>query len=97
MYEIREGIVCRDIGGIFFALDIHDKYLYRNHKLITLNSSGYKFMQIICKVHQFNEEELFNQLKNIFYNDITLNKDIVMQDIKKMLEILKQLGWVYVV
>lgn len=46
-YTIREGIVARNIGGVYFLVDIHNKDYYDNKLLERVNQTGYEIVRII--------------------------------------------------
>ena len=37
MYQVREGIILRDIAGIYFLIDINKKNFYDLQKIDTVN------------------------------------------------------------
>lgn len=39
-YSIKEGIVLRDVGGVVFLIDIHEKYYYDYKNLFSVNDIG---------------------------------------------------------
>ena len=91
---MREGIVCRDIGGLYFAIDVHDKYLYRNHRLIALNKTAYEFMNAMCSLGVFDEEQIYNVISEGVMSHWNLDKQQVCKDITFFAESLISLGWV---
>ena len=94
-YRLREGIVCRDIAGVYFAFDIHDKYLYRHKEIKGLDDIAYKILQIMTECEVFSSADISSKLLKNVVLPIGVSGEKVLCDIDKMIATLSDMGWVY--
>lgn len=94
-YVLRDGIVCRDIAGIFFAVDINDKHFYRNRQINNLNETAYVLLSIMSNKESFSIEEIVVELESKLSKESNVDHDTLTRDITSFVKQLECRGWVY--
>lgn len=80
LYRFNNDFVLRDIGGIYFAVDITDKYIYKNKKMYSVNKTAFVLLQIAQNKSIFSVEDLFNDFLPLL-NAQSINKDEILNDL----------------
>lgn len=78
-YYISESFVLRDIGGIYFAVDITDKHVYKEKKIISLNEIGYTILKLAKEQKRFSAQSLTADLTRLLVGDFDsarIQKDV---------------------
>lgn len=94
MYKIREGIVSRDIGKLYFLVDIHEKHCYEIKKIYSVNEMGKFLFDLMNQKEKFNEEEIFDELANNLTDYTEELKPQIQNDIKVFINDLLKVGYV---
>lgn len=84
MYKLNKSFVLRDIGGIYFAVDITNKKLYEEKKIYTLNKIGYTLLRIAEKQETFSAETLVGDLIPLLCEE--LNPKQLINDVGEFLK-----------
>ena len=95
-YRIKEGLVTRDIKGVYFVIDIHDRHFYRNKKVSAVNAMAYTIINYANDLKEFDEEDL---AKHIYTNlkEPKIPYEKIVNDMKTFINSLIEKGWVYVI
>lgn len=62
IYKISDRFILRDIAGIYFAVDIKNKRLYDDKKLINLNKTAYILLKSAVEKKFFTADDLNDSL-----------------------------------
>lgn len=95
MLKLREGLVCRNIAGIFFIVDIHDKHFYRNKQINCLNETAYTILNLMQESRSFSAEDIVQKLEEKLSNDQNISHLTILNDITGFIKALEERGWVY--
>lgn len=79
-YKISDRFILRDIAGIYFAVDIKNKRLYDDKKLLTLNKTAYILLCVAGKKISFTDDDLADSFIKLLvgdYNYAEVKKDIL--------------------
>lgn len=93
-YSVREGIVCRDIAGVYFAVDIHDKHFYRNKQINCLNEIAYTLLTIMQESGEFTAEDIAEKLEDKLSKDAEVPHERILSDVSGFIAALEERGWV---
>lgn len=95
-YRVKEGLVTRDIKGVYFVIDIHDKHFYRNKKVNCVNAVAYTIINFINTLDEFTcldvAKHIHSQIKN---KEVALEQ--VTKDMEQFIKTMVEKGWVYVI
>lgn len=94
-YIVREGIIPRDIAGVYFLIDIHDKSYYDSKKIYTTNQIGYELCSIMMKkTDGFIITDIVDELKRLLinYSDDLYNQ--IISDVNKFVKELSRIGYI---
>lgn len=85
-YVLEEGAVLRDIGGVFFLVNIHEKYYYDLKHLLSVNETG----QVIIRYMQDNKictlDGIVSHLRSKIINYTPELYPIIYEDCKAFIE-----------
>ena len=92
-YRMREGLVCRDIAGVYFLIDIHDRHFYRNKQLNCLNATAHAMLSSMLARGSFTAEEVASDLLAKLDPRQQVPRERVEADAEKLIQFLKGKGW----
>ena len=93
-YKLREGLVRRDIAGLYFIIDVHDKHFYRNKQVICVNEIAYAIIGNMQSSETFSVESLRNGLLPLLSDQSSVSPDRIDADVLSFITLLKEKGWV---
>lgn len=93
-YSLKEGLVLRDVGGIVFLIDIHEKYYYNYKKLFSVNDIGKVIIKFALKNNVFTIEAVVSYLKSIIKDYHPVMYSLMYSDCQKFINELLDLGYV---
>ena len=93
-YTIREGIVARNIGGVYFLVDIHNKDYYNNKSLDRINQTGYEIVRIIQNRKLCNIVAIMSDFLELLIDYNQSLKDCIEKDIRSFIQELENKGYV---
>ena len=93
-YSIREGIVARNIGGVFFLVDIHNKDYYNNKTLDRINRTGYEIVKIIQNRKLCNTVAIMSDFLELLKEYDQSLKRCIEKDIQSFIQQLENKGYV---
>ena len=92
-FSIREGLVLRDLGGISFLIDIHEKQYYDLKELFSVNETG----QVIIKYLMINGvctlDGIVSHLRSLIKNYNNELYPAIYSDCKMFIELLQSYGY----
>lgn len=94
MFKVREKLITRDIAGIFFIIDIADKYCYDVKKIYSVNNIGKVLFDIMLDNQIFNSEIITNQLIGILTNYSIEQYGKIKSDVEKFINQLVNVGYI---
>lgn len=94
MYRIKEGLVPREIKGVCFVIDIHDKHFYRNKQVCCVNRIAYEIMKILNKLKEFEIIDITDRLTPLFNERTKPTAEVLNKDVSDYIVSLIQKGWV---
>lgn len=92
-YKIREGLVCRDIAGVYFLIDIHDRHFYRNRQLNCLNPTAYLMISSMIGRGSFSAEDILADVVAGLDPQGGVPEERIRADIAKLLDVMVAKGW----
>ena len=95
IYKVKEGLVCRNIAGIYFAIDIHDKYFYRNKNIDRLNEIAYTLLSSMIKSGKFTVEDITRDLETKLDPNVIIKHEEVLLDVNNFVKELIDKGWIH--
>lgn len=95
IYEINDGFVCRNIAGIYFAIDIHDKYFYRNKNIYCLNEIAYALLSSMIERKQFTVEDITIELEGKLAPNANITHEEILLDVCNFVKELINKRWVH--
>lgn len=94
IFVFKEGIVPRDIGGIYFLIDIHDNTYSGTEEIFSANRMGYIMACIMKRLDTFSIDDIFAELIKVI-NNYNSNMDVMIKsDIANYIKELIKLGYV---
>lgn len=69
-FRKNDAFVLRDIGGIYFAVDIKNKRIYDEKKILSLNRMAYTFLSLAEKQKVFSSQTLGDALVPLLLDNI---------------------------
>lgn len=93
-YSIKEGIVLRDVGGVVFLIDIHEKYYYDYKNLFSVNDIGKVIIKFALNNKVFTIEAVVSYLKSIIKDYHPEMYSLIYSDCQKFINELLDLGYV---
>lgn len=93
-YSIKEGIVLRDVGGVIFLIDIHEKYYYDYKNLFSVNDIGKVIIKFALNNKVFTIEAVVSYLKSIIKDYHPEMYSLIYSDCQKFINELLDLGYV---
>lgn len=92
-YSLREGLILRDIGGISFIIDIHEKSYYDLKKLLSVNETGQIIFTYLTLNGVCNLDGIVSYLKTFIKNYSADLYPIIYADCKAFIEHLQSSGY----
>lgn len=93
-YSIKEGIVLRDVGGVVFLIDIHEKYYYDYKNMFSVNDIGKVIIKFALNNKVFTIEAVVSYLKSIIKDYHPEMYSLIYSDCQKFINELLDLGYV---
>ncbi|MBQ7559832.1 MAG: PqqD family protein [Synergistaceae bacterium] len=95
IYEVKEGLVLRNIAGIYFVIDIHDKYFYRNRNIDRLNEIAYAILSSIVGRKQFTVEDITIELETKLDPNTKVKHEEILSDVNNFVKELINKEWIH--
>lgn len=95
-FTIRDGLVCRNIAGIYFVIDIYDKHFYRNKEVNNLNQIAYELLMIMNEQKTFTAESVTDALILKLDPNENIPQEQIIMDVQDFIKFLMEKKWVYV-
>ncbi len=80
-YKFNKAFVLRDIGGIYFAVNVKDKRIYQDKKMYAFNQTGFCLLQLAKSLEIFTPYELC--IKFITLLAGIINESNVLNDVQE--------------
>lgn len=80
-YKFNRAFVLRDIGGIYFAVNVKDKRIYQDKKMYAFNQTGFCLLQLAESLESFNPYVLC--VKFITLLSGIINESDVLNDVQE--------------
>ena len=95
-YTISEGLVCRDVAGVYFVIDIHDKHFYRNKEVNNVNEIAYALICIMNEQKKFTVASVTDALMLKLNPNEAIAREMILTDVQEFIDFLMKKGWIYV-
>ena len=92
-YSMREGLVLRDIGGISFLVDIHEKHYYDLKNLFSVNETGKIIIKYIMENGVCTLEAVVSNLRSVIKNYCAEMYPVIYEDCQMFIEQLRMYGY----
>lgn len=92
MFKLIEGIIPRNIDGIYFIVNRYEYRYYTNFKLMAINSVGYVILLYLQNHEWCVAEELVNHIKYVF-KDSMPDDEKVFSDVYSFCKKAVQMGY----
>lgn len=92
-YSLRENLVARDIGGLYFIIDICDKNCYKLKELYSTNEIGKAIFDILSEYRVVTVEKILNELKKVLVDYDSSMDSMIRNDIVSFLQSLFEIGY----
>ena len=79
LYDFNKNYVLRDIGGIYFVVNIADKDIYRNKKIYSVNRTAFALLEIAKRKQLFSPEDLLDEFVSLLSGDI--DRELIRKDL----------------
>jgi len=93
-YRLHPDLVPRDIGGIYFLVDIGDKHYYDRRRIQATNRTAFLLVTLMRDLETFTEEELIQAFSGLFAVEDEEQAQQIRQDVLQCLETLRGCGYV---
>lgn len=93
-YAVREGIIARNIGGVYFLVDIHNKDYYNNKSLDRINQTGYEIVRIIQNRKLCNIVAIMSDFLGLLKQYDKSSKSCIEKDICSFIQQLVNKGYI---
>ena len=94
MYKLYKEIVSRNIGGLYFLIDIKDKYCYDFKKIYSVNQIGNALFNIMRKLELFNIAMVAEELKKQLSDYHSSLDEQIDTDVKDFIQRLIDVGYI---
>lgn len=88
-YSMREGIVLRDIGGISFLIDIHEKHYYDLKEILSVNEIGQAIIKYLMTNGVCTLDGVVSYLRSLIKNYNAELYPVIYSDCKMFIEFLE--------
>ena len=95
MYFIRDNLGLRNIDGIYLIVDIENKYYIDRKHIQRVNLIGSILFKFMIELKSFSIESLYQKLVPYIKNFNVHMEDKIKDDIKKFINSLEKLNYVY--
>lgn len=92
-YSMREGLVLRDIGGISFLVDIHEKHYYDLKNLFSVNETGQVIIKYLMSNGVCTLDGIVSHLRSLIKNYNAELYPVIYSDCKTFVEHLQENGY----
>lgn len=92
-YSMREGLILRDIGGISFLVDIHEKHYYDLKNLFSVNETGKIIIKYIMENGVCTLEAVVSNLRSVIKNYRAEMYPVIYEDCQMFIEQLRMYGY----
>ena len=77
-YKLKDGIFIRNIGGIYFIIDIFEPDYGKNKEILVINETGANIVEKMIEGKNFCLKDIVQEVKKIYYDipENILDKDI---------------------
>ncbi len=93
-YSVKEGMVLRNIGGVLFLIDIHEKHYYDLKNLFSVNETGKCIIEYMMNQGVCNLEGIVSHLRSLIKDYNAELYPIIYSDCKMFVELLQENGYV---
>lgn len=91
----NQGVIPRNIAGIYFLVDIHERDYYAKKQIFSTNQCGYELFRIMRALnHPFTVEELLEQFLLLLTEDARNERDQIKSDVLQFIDELKGVGYI---
>lgn len=92
-FSMREGLILRDIGGISFLIDTHEKQYYDLKELFSVNETGRVIIKYLMENEVCTLDGIVSQLRSLIKNYNAELYPIIYSDCKIFIELLQSYGY----
>lgn len=93
-YSVKEGMILRNIGGVVFLIDIHEKHYYDLKNLFSVNETGKCIIEYMMNQGVCNLEGIVSHLRSVIKDYNAELYPIIYSDCKMFVELLQRNGYV---
>lgn len=92
-YSIRDGLVLRDIGGVVFLVDIHEKHYYDLKNLFSVNETGKTIIEYMTQQGVCTVDGIVSHLRSVIKDYDADLYPIIYSDCEMFVEQLQKNGY----
>ena len=92
-YSVREGLVLRNIGGVVFLIDIHEKHYYDLKNLFSVNETGKSIIEYMMQQGVCTLDGIVSYLRSVIKDYNAQLYPIIYSDCKMFVELLQRNGY----
>ena len=92
-YSVREGLVLRNIGGVVFLIDIHEKHYYDLKNLFSVNETGKSIIEYMMQQGLCTLDGIVSYLRSVIKDYNAQLYPIIYSDCKMFVELLQRNGY----
>lgn len=92
-FSMREGLILRDIGGISFLIDTHEKQYYDLKELFSVNETGRVIIKYLMENEVCTLDGIVSQLRSLIKNYNAELYPVIYSDCKIFIELLQSYGY----
>lgn len=93
-YSVKEGLILRNIGGVLFLIDIHEKHYYDLKNLFSVNETGKCIIEYMMNQGVCNLEGIVSHLRSVIKDYNAELYPVIYSDCKMFVEMLQRNGYV---
>lgn len=93
-YSLRNDLVLRDIGGLYFIIDIRDKECYDLKRLLSVNEMGKEIFKYMRKYGVFSMQGIVSYIESIIVDYKPELHSKIENDVKNYIMQMQQKGYV---
>lgn len=93
-YSLRNDLVLRDIGGIYFVIDVREKKCYDLKRLLSLNEMGKEIFKYMKKYGVFSIQGIVSYIESIIVDCKPELHLIIEKDVQNYILGMKEKGYV---
>lgn len=92
-YSMKKDMVFRDIGGVSFLIDIHEKHYYDLKSLLSINETGKVIIEYLLQNGVVTIDGVVSHLRSLIKNYNEELYPVIYSDCKMFLEMLQKNGY----